>query len=461
VDWGVFAGDEWRLRSNLTLSLGLRYETQTNIHDHRDFAPRLGLAWAPGTRAGKSRPKTVLRAGFGMFYDRFEIGNVLDALRYNGVVQQQYVVTHPDFYPLVPPPSFLAGSVSPQSIQQIGAALRAPYIMQSAASFERQLPFNTTVAVTYANSHGLHQLRSTDINAPLPGTYDPGRPGNGVFPFGNPGPIFQMESSGLYNQHQVITNVNSSMNQNVTLFGYYVFSRAMSNTDGVTTFAANPYDYAGEYGPAATDVRHRVSFGGTINMKWSFRLSPLLVMSSGPPFDITVGRDTYGDTLFNGRPGIATDLSKPGLIATPYGLLDPNPTPDERMLPRNFGRGPGSVMLNLRVQKVFAFGSSREAAAAAGNLPGGGDRRATPGVFGSGGGASAGSSPASRRYNLSISMSVRNILNHTNPGQIIGNITSPLFGQANQTAGATSLGGTNFLESANNRRLELQTRFTF
>jgi len=57
-------------------------------------------------------------------------------------------------------------------------------------------------------------------------------------------------------------------------------------------------------------------------------------------------------------------------------------------------------------------------------------------------------------------MSVRNLLNHTNPGPIIGNITSPLFGQANQPAGGGP-GGGGFSEAANNRRLELQMRLTF
>jgi hypothetical protein len=55
-------------------------------------------------------------------------------------------------------------------------------------------------------------------------------------------------------------------------------------------------------------------------------------------------------------------------------------------------------------------------------------------------------------------MAIRNLINHNNPGPIIGNITSPLFGLANQPAGA---GGAIFSESANNRRLELQTRLTF
>jgi hypothetical protein len=66
--------------------------------------------------------------------------------------------------------------------------------------------------------------------------------------------------------------------------------------------------------------------------------------------------------------------------------------------------------------------------------------------------------PANRCFNLTISMYIRNMTNHNNPGPIIGDITSPLFGQANQPAG---VGGGIFSESANNRRLELQTRLTF
>jgi len=64
--------------------------------------------------------------------------------------------------------------------------------MQSAVSLERQLPFNTTIAITYANAHGLHLLRSQDINAPLPGTFNTSVPGSGVFPLGEPGPVLPM-----------------------------------------------------------------------------------------------------------------------------------------------------------------------------------------------------------------------------------------------------------------------------
>src|SRR5258708_29056732 len=145
-----------------------------------------------------------------------------------------------------------------------------------------------------------------------------------------------IESSGVYNLNQVVANVNAKVNAGLSLFSFYVLSRANSNTDGVSTSVANPYNYRGEYGPAAIDVRHRATVGGSVSTRWGLRFSPFVLVQSGPPFDITAGRDLYGTTLFNGRPGIVTDANRPGVIRTSYGLLDSNPTPDETLLPRNF-----------------------------------------------------------------------------------------------------------------------------
>jgi hypothetical protein len=289
---------------------------------------------------------------------------------------------------------------------------------------------------------------------------------SGLFPLGHPGPVFLMESSAIYNQNQLITNVNSRVNGNVSLFGFYVLNKAMSSSDGINTFPANPYNFEGEYGPAATDVRHRVSAGGSINTKWNLRFSPFVIVQSGIPFNITAGSDLYGTTLFNGRPGIATDPHKPGVITTTqYGPLDPNPTPGESLLPRNFGRGPGLISVNLRVGKTFSFGPERGGSRAAAAPTAAGGQTQNIGIAGAGpGGGGAmrpnfSTPPASRRYSLIVSMSARNILNHTNPGPITGNITSPLFGFANQMYG--NVNGEGFSENANNRRLEMQIRFRF
>src|SRR5207244_140962 len=182
-DLGTCISDDWKITRALTMSLGFRYEAQTNIGDRHDLAPRAGIAWALA-------PKTVARAGFGIFYDRFGLPNTMTALRRNGIRQQQYILTNPDFFPSPPSISALAGSQSVQVREQVSPDLVAPAFYQSMISIERQLPRNTTMAVTFANSHGLHVLRSRDVNAPLPGTYDPAVPGSGVYPVGPVGAGF-------------------------------------------------------------------------------------------------------------------------------------------------------------------------------------------------------------------------------------------------------------------------------
>src|SRR5664279_1477190 len=152
-DVGLYFGDDWRLRSNFTVSYGLRYETQTDINDHGDVAPRLAFAWGIG-KSNNSSPKTVLRAGWGMFYDRFNEQYVLQADRLNGTTQQQYIVNQPNFYPLVPPqgsPLLNTAKVSP-TVYQISPNLRAGYVMQTAVSVERQITKNANLAVSYLNS---------------------------------------------------------------------------------------------------------------------------------------------------------------------------------------------------------------------------------------------------------------------------------------------------------------------
>ena len=158
VDGGLYVQDDWRFKPSLTLSFGLRYELQNYLSNYNDFGPRFGFAWAPGTRQGKTG-KTVIRGGFGMFYDRVGSDLILSTLRYNGTNQQQYIINNPDFFPNVPSPSELSG-LQPQTVQAFNPNLRAPYLMQIALGVERQLPRSTTVAVNYTGSRGAHMLRS-------------------------------------------------------------------------------------------------------------------------------------------------------------------------------------------------------------------------------------------------------------------------------------------------------------
>ncbi|HEV8132037.1 MAG TPA: carboxypeptidase regulatory-like domain-containing protein [Acidobacteriota bacterium] len=480
IDFGGYIQDDWRLRPDFMLSLGLRYELQTNMSDKTNFGPRIAFAWSPGMRPG-FRPKMVFRGGFGMFYERFSGSLTLDADRFNGVKQEQFIVSNPDFFPNVPSVDVLTASARPQTLHRISPDIRAPYMMQSAVSVERQLPKNFTLTASYVNMRMLHGLRSRNINAPLPGT--------GVRPLGDIGNVYEYESTALTKQNQLIIGVNSRFSQNLTLFSNYTFGQANSDADGVGSFPASQYDLSTEYGRAGYDIRHRFMLGGSITAPWGVRLNPFIIASSGRPFNITTGRDQNGDTVFTDRPAFATDLNKPGVIVTPYGAFDPNPGLGGRIIPRNFGEGPGFFVVNLRISKVFGFGPSPEDASSksqaggppsgvwAGGAPssghgpsgggprggggsgishggGGGDRVV---MFGGGGGMT------DKRYNLTFSVQASNLLNHTNFGPVIGNLSSPLFGLSNTITsgfGFRGPGGGGF-SMAGNRRVELQLRFSF
>ena len=166
-DAGAFYQDDFKVHPNLTLSYGLRYEAQNGISDHNDWAPRVSLAWAPGR--GNGPGKTVIRAGYGWFYDRFNSTYILDAIRENGVNQKQYVVKNPDFTTNAPSATTLASlsSVAP-TIYEVAPNLRASVNMQAAVGVEHQFGKIATTSFTYINSRGVHQYLSDNINAFLP-----------------------------------------------------------------------------------------------------------------------------------------------------------------------------------------------------------------------------------------------------------------------------------------------------
>jgi hypothetical protein len=465
VDLGLYGEDDWRARPNMTLSLGLRFETQNDIHDHADIAPRVGFAWGLGH--GKA-PKSVVRAGFGIFYDRFMQTQVLQAERLNGITQAQFVVTSPailGLFPNLPPLSMLTGSPTsstPSSIYQIDPNLRAPYTMQTGVSLERQLSKNATVSVTYLNSHGLHQLYTRDINAPLPGTYTLGDPSAGQRPYPNSGNIYQYESDGLFNQNQLIANFNLRMGTKLMLFGFYTLGYAHSNTGGASSSPMNPYDIAEDYGRAAFDVRHRVFVGGTWTLPRGFGISPFVVANTGAPVNITLGQDAYGTGIFNARPALAA-LGAPESKSGLWGTFSTVPTSGQP-IPPNYGTGPGQFTANLRLSKTFGFGKKPEGRGSSrgpGGGPGGRGGGYGPGLGGrglsggGGGGGFFGPGSTNTRYSLTFSAMARNVFNTVNLATPIGVLDSPLFGRSNALAGGF------FSSPAANRRIDFQVMFNF
>jgi hypothetical protein len=451
-DSGAFLQDDWRVRPNLMLSLGLRYERQNNIHSNYNFGPRVAFAWSPWSD-GSRQPKTVVRGGFGIFYERFNEDLSLQAVRFNGTTQQQYIVS-PSIpgglevlgrFPNVPAAATLSGFAAAQTTRRVATDLQSPYIMQSVISVERQLPFKITFAATFINSRMYHTLRSRNISPLMPEAVSTGGAASLVGSPADGGNIFQFESSGVFKQNQLILNANNNFNKNLSLFASYVLNKASNDSDGAYSFPANSYDLSGEYGRSSLDIRHRFLIGGFIRTLWEINLNPFISASSGVPFNITTGRDANGDTLFTERPALATDLGKPGVVVTPFGAFDPNPTSGQKMIPRNFGQGPGFFAVNLGINRTFKFGEMPSSGS------GKSDKDNPLGSLLSKVGS------AEKRFELTLSVRVQNLLNHTNAGVPIGNLNSPLFGQSNQSVGAYGSG----ISTGGNRRVDAQVRFSF
>jgi hypothetical protein len=439
-DVGLFAEDTWNVWPNFNLSFGLRFESQSHISDHADFAPRLGIAWGLGHGA---TPKTLLRAGFGIFYDRVGVGDIFQAERLNGTNQQRYIINQPDFFPGIPPLGALAGATTLPTVYQLAPSLRAAYTIESAVSIERQVARNFTATVSYVNSHGVHQLLTRNINAPLPGTYNPADPSSGVRPFGNVGNIFQYESAGIFNENQIVANFNVREGAGLTLFGNYALSYA--NADPLGGFPMNQYDIAQDYGPASFVIRHRFLVGGTLAIPFGFQLSPFMLFNSGHPYNITIGEDLNGDSIFNDRPAFAAPgATGPNIVDTPFGSFNTQPLPGQAVIPINYLTGPSDFSVNMRLSRTFGFGRVTKGT---GGRP---DRRWL-GFF-------RPSGAEERRYQLTFSITADNVFNTVNLGTPVGTVTSPLFGKSNSLAGGFfhSVGGAPW-----NRSVNLEARFNF
>lgn len=476
IDVGLYAEDEWRIKPNISLTAGLRYETQTGIPYHGDWAPRLSLAWGFGH--GKTPPKTVFRGGYGIFYSRFSYNYLLQAERQNGITQLQYIVPQPLFYPAIPPPSQLPAQTS-RTIYQVAPNIEPGYTLQTAFSVERQLTKSSTVSVTYLNSRGEHQLFLRNANAPLPGTYNP--PADlGVRPLGGNANIYQYDSEGVFLQNQLIANFRINFGTRVSLFGFYSLNFSDSDLgaggggggggsffgggSSSAAFIMNSYDPMGDWGRSSFDVRNRFVLGGTISLKYGFRLNPFIIAQSGAPFNIIVGQDLNGDSIFNDRPGLGPTGGPGGMVyVTPWGTFNSMPVPGQPIAPINTGSATSLFTLNLRLSKTFGLGPKLEHGATTGGGPrgGGGGGGGRGGGLGGRGLSGGGGNPfnfgneTNHRYNLTFSINARNLLNNVNYAPPVGTLDSPIFGDPNALAGPP------FSSGSANRRIDLQMLFSF
>jgi len=392
TDIGVYWQDDWRLRPNFTFSYGIRYENQTNANSHFNFAPRLAFAWSPGAANSTKPPHTVIRGGAGLFYERVGEGIFLSEERFNGVTQQQFAVPEP-FTPNAPPtlqqiaasravydllntfqcttggptncvaskPAIAGFTPTQQAITSVASNMTTPTMYLIGSQIEHQFPRNISGYMGISTVRRLHQQRIRDINAPIPGTISSLTP-QGIRPNPTVGDIDQYESSATMHMTQMFIGFNTRLNPNMSFSGSYILGYQKSDSDG--GFPVNSYDMSGEWGRASSDIRHRFNLFGNYSAPklWKLSFAPFLVMNTGGPFNIITGTDTNLDRVATERPTFAqlnAYCSKAPVRCTRFDYS----RTDNAIIPRNYGNGPGSVSVNLRVSRTFSWGGEARSAA--------------------------------------------------------------------------------------------------
>ncbi|MCU1250388.1 MAG: hypothetical protein JWQ49_3417 [Edaphobacter sp.] len=473
-DLGLYAEDDWKPRQNMSISYGIRYETQNYLSEHHDFAPRLSVRYGV-------TPKTVLNGGFGIFYDRYQLTNVVTTFQSNGINQIQTQIVNPSA--TCTPQNIAActgvGSAGNKTVQA-SPNLRSPYTLHYAVGVDQQLFRGATLSLNYVIARGVHQFYTANLNSPI-GFDSNGQP---IYP-NPPGPGQHplirdtYESGGVFRQQQLIINANIRPSRIWSVSGYGVFNTAKADTGTINTFPSiNPYNIGQDYGRAVFDVRYRFFLFGNLSLPHAISVSPLMIFSAGTPYNITTGSDLNKDGQYNDRPtfgqpnGIPPGTPGTNTIAGCGSFVSPPPNTSYTPIPINYCTGPNQFTTNLRITKTFGFGESTRAAAQGqgqggqggpggpggpgggiGGRGGPGGGRGGPG--GGPGGGFGGGGSTGKRYNLAFGVQILNLFNNLDLSTPNGTLTSQQFGRSTQLAGRP------FTTNSALRQFSLQTSFTF
>jgi hypothetical protein len=474
VDLGLYAEDDWKARPNLSISYGIRYETQNYLTDHHDFAPRVSLRYGLGKAS--SAPKTVINAGFGIFYDRYQLPNIMTTLESNGTNQIQTQLTPPST--ACTPENIAActgvGSGGSKTIQA-SPNLRAPYTLHYALGVDQQLFRGATLSVNYIRADGVHQFYSINANSPTSPCATPATCTYPIPPAHGAQPVVRdtYESGAVFRQNQLIANVNVRTSRIFNISGYGVLNYAKSDSGGITTYpSTNFYDIGQDYGRATFDTRYRLFLFGSLNLPHTITVSPIIILSAGTPYNITTGT-VNGSGQQNSRPafgqanGIAPGTPGSNTIPGCGSFVTPPAGTAYTPIPINACTGPSQFTTNVRLTKLFGFGPMTAAAAQrqgqGGGGPGGpggpGGGRGGPGGGGGGrggpGGGFGGAGSTGKRYNLGIGVQVLNLFNNEDLSTPNGTLTSQNFGRS------TQLSGRPFTSNSALRQVSLQMSFNF
>ena len=369
---GWYLQDDVRITKSFSVGLGVRQEVQTRVDDTWNVAPRAAFTW----NVDKT---TVVRGGYGLFYDWYDANLYEQTLRVDGTHQVDLVVTNPGF------PVVEGGGLSlPPSVIR-AASLTQPLVQQASAGFERTLTAWLGLRADYMWTRASDALRSINVNAPS----------NGIRPNPLVGNVTEIQSTGRRASDRLTVNLNlRAPKRKITSNVSYQLQSARNFADSATSLPSNSLDPDADWGPSAQDVRHRLVVMFNAPLAFGIRAGVNLQASSPAPYTVTTGRDANGDTVFNDRPaGVG----------------------------RNSERGAAQFNGTVRFTKSVTLGGAPAAPGRPGVQPPGGGGDMPMGSVEAGGSA---------RYRMDVYAQLANPFNYVNYNQFTGNQLSPFFGRA-------------------------------
>lgn len=385
---GWYAQDDVRVRRTLSVSVGVRHELQTGMDDTWNIAPRAAFTW-------NASRTTVVRGGYGIFYDWFDANLYEQTIRVDGTHQIDLIVQDPSF----PVTDASRGTALPPSVIRAGRLVQ-PLIQQASLGAERPVTSWMSLRADYFMTRESHSFRSVNVNAPVAGTRPDPTAGN----------ITEIQATGRQESDRV-TIAAMLRAQRQRAFGnvMYQFGRIRNYADNATSLPADSTNPDADWGPSARDVRHRLFLMVNTPVGFGVRAGLNVQLASATPYTITTGRDDNGDTVFNDRPaGVG----------------------------RNSARGDGFFAASLRLNKSIGFGgpAGGPGILPPGPMPGGG--AALQRGPGGGPGPGGGDGPqivimegGNQRYRMDFFIQVSNLFNTVNYTGFVGNLLSPFYGQ--------------------------------
>jgi hypothetical protein len=385
--WSLFIQDDFRVRPDLTLNLGLRYEQQTFTDARKDFAPRLGFAYN-----WRGDGNTVIRGGFGIYYSQvvdnaaanYALSGPTGVFNYTAGPGQ---IGFPSSVAAVPLPAFPPGAAVPVRSLYIRPgrssyydqffptstligypdALLNPYSEQWTLGVERSLASGWVLSVDYLGSHTVRIVRPLDVDPPSPlirtaqGQSRSAQAANCTRPYWiwwyaqnnltcdpaqatTPQPPYSVIQSdvndGFAHYDSLNVNLSHRFSQRFLMLASYVYSHAIDNVDpDIPNQNPNDPNFTGnqEKGNAVFDQRHRFVLSGFFSAPLGFNLGGVATLASGLPYNLTTGTNNSGD------PGATTD----------------RPVINGVVVSRNAGRGRPIYDFSPFVERLFPIAGER------------------------------------------------------------------------------------------------------